>query len=143
MDTFQIQICEEVFYKYVLEFVAGAPHMLLRLGKANTFALLSASAQFGLAGRIYCRCGPHILSRLGKANTFALLSASAQFGLAGRIYCRASAKQIHLLCSRLLRNSALQAAYTVAPRQSKQDLLCSRLLRIFAPIKENLWQTRK
>ena len=44
--------------------------MLLRLGKANTFALLSASAQFGLAGRIYCRAS-------AKQTRFALLSASA------------------------------------------------------------------
>ena len=48
--------------------VPGIEFILVRLGTANKFALLSASAQFGLR--------PHILVRLGTANKFALLSAS-------------------------------------------------------------------
>ena len=47
------------------------------------------------------------------------------------IYGCASAEQINLFCTRLLRNLA-DAIYTVAPRQLQTSLHCSRLLRIFA-----------
>ena len=49
-----------------------------RLGKANKFVLLSASAIFGLR--------PFILLRLGKANKFVLLSASAYICPTFRIF---------------------------------------------------------
>ena len=47
------------------------------------------------------------------------------------IYGCASAEQINLFCTRLLRNLA-DAIYTAAPRQLQTSLHCSRLLRIFA-----------
>ena len=49
----------------------------------------------------------------------------------GYIYGCASAEQINLFCSRLLRNLA-DAIYTAAPRQLQTSLHCSRLLCIFA-----------
>ena len=113
----------------------ASPYILYRLGKRVTQRTL-------VTLNVFLRKTAHLNplhplsggfrdcpSRSLRDVLFALLSASAIFGWR-HIYGCASAKQINLLCSRLLRYLA-GAIYTVHASAKQINLLCSRLLRIF------------